>query len=123
MNKMHNPPHPGKVLREYLPAALTLVDVAWRNAPGPVRRSQWPCRRERGNGGPPVECAGYERRTLAGHADAIRAVAGNEKTDVARAAAERISDSAAAKKTVDRHLARCSEQKCAIMLRDNCNLI
>ena len=30
MNKMHNPPHPGKVLREYLPATLTLADVATR---------------------------------------------------------------------------------------------
>ena len=27
---MHNPPHPGKVLREYLPTTLTLVDVATR---------------------------------------------------------------------------------------------
>ena len=30
MNKMHNPPHPGKVLREYLPGTMTLVDVATR---------------------------------------------------------------------------------------------
>ena len=27
---MHNPPHPGKVLREYLPESLTLADVATR---------------------------------------------------------------------------------------------
>ena len=27
---MHNPPHPGKVLREYLPGTMTLVDVATR---------------------------------------------------------------------------------------------
>ena len=30
MNKMHNPLHPGIVIREYLPEALTLVDVATR---------------------------------------------------------------------------------------------
>ena len=28
MSKMHNPPHPGEVLREYLPAKLTLIEVA-----------------------------------------------------------------------------------------------
>jgi len=28
MSKMHNPPHPGEVLREYLPEAMTLNDVA-----------------------------------------------------------------------------------------------
>jgi len=28
MSKMHNPPHPGEVLREYLPEAMTLSDVA-----------------------------------------------------------------------------------------------
>jgi addiction module HigA family antidote len=28
MSKMHNPPHPGEVLREYLPKAMTLSDVA-----------------------------------------------------------------------------------------------
>ena len=30
MNKMHNPPHPGEVLREYLPEAMTLIEVATR---------------------------------------------------------------------------------------------
>ncbi len=30
MSKMHNPPHPGDVLREYLPDTLTLVEVAAR---------------------------------------------------------------------------------------------
>lgn len=30
MSKMHNPPHPGEVLREYLPASLTLIEVAHR---------------------------------------------------------------------------------------------
>jgi len=28
MSKMHNPPHPGEVLREYLPETMTLNDVA-----------------------------------------------------------------------------------------------
>lgn len=28
MSKMHNPPHPGEVLREYLPEKLTLIEVA-----------------------------------------------------------------------------------------------
>lgn len=28
MSKLHNPPHPGEVLREYLPEALTLIEVA-----------------------------------------------------------------------------------------------
>ena len=30
MSKMHNPPHPGEVLREYLPGTLTLMEVATR---------------------------------------------------------------------------------------------
>ena len=30
MSKMHNPPHPGEVLREYLPKTLTLIEVANR---------------------------------------------------------------------------------------------
>ena len=30
INKMHNPPHPGKVLQEYLPESRTLVDVTTR---------------------------------------------------------------------------------------------
>ncbi len=30
MSKMHNPPHPGEVLREYLPEHLTLIEVAKR---------------------------------------------------------------------------------------------
>lgn len=28
MSKMHNPPHPGEVLREYLPEHLTINEVA-----------------------------------------------------------------------------------------------
>ncbi len=28
MSKMHNPPHPGEVLREYLPEELTRIEVA-----------------------------------------------------------------------------------------------
>lgn len=28
MSKMHNPPRPGEVLREYLPEKLTLIEVA-----------------------------------------------------------------------------------------------
>ena len=28
MRNMHNPPHPGEVLREYLPEKLTLIEVA-----------------------------------------------------------------------------------------------
>ena len=28
MSKMHSPPHPGEVLREYLPENLTLMEVA-----------------------------------------------------------------------------------------------
>jgi antitoxin HigA-1 len=30
MRKMHNPPHPGEVLREYLPETLTQAEVASR---------------------------------------------------------------------------------------------
>ena len=30
MSKMHNPPHPGEVLREYLPETLTMIEVAAR---------------------------------------------------------------------------------------------
>jgi antitoxin HigA-1 len=30
MSKMHNPPHPGEVLRAYLPEHLTLIEVAKR---------------------------------------------------------------------------------------------
>lgn len=30
MKKMHNPPHPGEVLREYLPEALTQAEIASR---------------------------------------------------------------------------------------------
>jgi antitoxin HigA-1 len=30
MTKMHNPPHPGNVLREYLPEAMTMTEVAAR---------------------------------------------------------------------------------------------
>ena len=30
MSKMHNPPHPGEALREYLPETLTLIEVATR---------------------------------------------------------------------------------------------
>jgi antitoxin HigA-1 len=30
MRKMHNPPHPGEVLREYLPETLTMTEVAER---------------------------------------------------------------------------------------------
>jgi antitoxin HigA-1 len=30
MSKMHNPPHPGEVLREYLPESLTMNEVASR---------------------------------------------------------------------------------------------
>ena len=30
MSKMHIPPHAGKVLREYLPESLTLLEVATR---------------------------------------------------------------------------------------------
>ena len=30
MSKMHNPPHPGEVLREYLPESLPLIEVATR---------------------------------------------------------------------------------------------
>jgi antitoxin HigA-1 len=30
MSKMHNPPHPGEVLREYLPETLTMTEVAER---------------------------------------------------------------------------------------------
>lgn len=30
MSKMHNPPHPGEVLRQYLPETLTLIEVAAR---------------------------------------------------------------------------------------------
>jgi antitoxin HigA-1 len=30
MSKMHNPPHPGEVLREYLPDTLTMTEVAER---------------------------------------------------------------------------------------------
>ncbi len=28
MSKMHNPPHPGEVLRDYLPEKMTLIEVA-----------------------------------------------------------------------------------------------
>lgn len=28
MHKMHAPPHPGEVLRKYLPQKLTLIEVA-----------------------------------------------------------------------------------------------
>jgi antitoxin HigA-1 len=30
MSKMHNPPHPGNVLREYLPETMTMTEVATR---------------------------------------------------------------------------------------------
>jgi antitoxin HigA-1 len=30
MSTMHNPPHPGEVLREYLPAAMSVTEVALR---------------------------------------------------------------------------------------------
>lgn len=30
MTRMHNPPHPGEVLREFLPEKLTIEDVAKR---------------------------------------------------------------------------------------------
>jgi antitoxin HigA-1 len=30
MSKMHNPPHPGNVLREYLPETMTMTEVAAR---------------------------------------------------------------------------------------------
>ena len=30
MSKMHNPPHPGEVIREYFPETLTLTEVATR---------------------------------------------------------------------------------------------
>ena len=30
MARMHSPPHPGEVLREFLPARMTIEDVARR---------------------------------------------------------------------------------------------
>ena len=30
MSNMHNPPHPGEVLRQYLPDTMTLIEVATR---------------------------------------------------------------------------------------------
>ena len=42
MSKMHNPPHPGEVLREYLPERLTLIEVATGLGVGAQAKQQKP---------------------------------------------------------------------------------
>jgi hypothetical protein len=43
MSRMHNPPHPGAVLREWLPDGMTVTDAAaaLHVARAPERDSEW----------------------------------------------------------------------------------
>jgi len=50
MTRMHNPAHPGEVLREYLPERMSVTEAARRNrriAPGALGPRKWPRGRER----------------------------------------------------------------------------
>ena len=89
MNKMHNPPHPGEVLREYLPEAMTLIEVATRlgvtrqamsvvlnGQAGVSAEMAVPCQRRWARA--PISGCDCRCNTL---------MAGNEQTHAARAAA------------------------------------
>ena len=45
--EMHNPAHPGELLREYLPETMTVTEAAERHAPNSFSRAERPGRHQR----------------------------------------------------------------------------
>ena len=77
---MHNPAHPGEVLREYLPEGVSIGEVAkrlgvTRQALSALLTVERSCRRQRIDGPAPRGSAWDQRRNVAQHADKLRPLA------------------------------------------------
>jgi hypothetical protein len=78
MSAMHDPAHPGEVLREYLPEGLSIGEVAKRLG---VTRQAFSAvlngrRRQRGDGAAPGGCAWHQRGAVARNAGQSRSPGG-----------------------------------------------
>lgn len=73
MSRMYNPPHPGEVLREYLPEDMTIADAAERLG---VSRQTLSALLNSRYGVATVEGLGYQCGHVVGHAGGLRPLAG-----------------------------------------------
>ena len=75
--RMHNPPHPGKVLREYL-GTRSVTDTAKHlgvTRVALVAHLEWQRGNFGGHGAEAGGCPGHQPRTMDRHADTVRSVA------------------------------------------------
>jgi len=83
MSRMHNPAHPGEVLREYLPENVTVTQAAERL--GVTREAlsallKWSCRRQRRHGVAFVASIRHQRGDVAVDTGCLRAVGSRTQT-------------------------------------------